>query len=177
MTCIVGIARNGRVYLGGDSAGVGGLDLTIRADEKVFKNGECVFGFTSSFRMGQLLRYAFTPPPKPEDASDFQYMCTTFINAVRDCLKDGGFATKQNEAEHGGNFLVGYRGQLYEIESDYQVGIAADGFAAVGCGYQIARGSLFSTMGQDPMIRLTTALNAAERFSAGVRAPYVFVEC
>ena len=37
MTCIAAIAEKGKVYIGGDSAGVAGLDLTIRADEKVFK--------------------------------------------------------------------------------------------------------------------------------------------
>ena len=35
MTCIVGLVHEGVVYIGGDSAGVGGLSLTVRADEKV----------------------------------------------------------------------------------------------------------------------------------------------
>ena len=38
MTCIAGLVdSNGDIYIGGDSAGVAGYDLTIRADEKVFK--------------------------------------------------------------------------------------------------------------------------------------------
>ena len=65
MTCIAAITEKGKVYMGGDSAGVSGYDITIRADEKVFKNGQCVFGFTSSFRMGQLLCYKFKVPVKP----------------------------------------------------------------------------------------------------------------
>ena len=40
MTCIVGLVHGGKVYMGGDSAGVGGYCLTVRADEKVFRNGE-----------------------------------------------------------------------------------------------------------------------------------------
>ena len=37
MTCIVGLLdANGDIYMGGDSAGVGGLSLTIRKDPKVF---------------------------------------------------------------------------------------------------------------------------------------------
>ena len=58
MTCIVGLVHEGVVYIGGDSAGVGGMSLTVRADEKVFQNGEFLMGFTTSFRMGQLLRYS-----------------------------------------------------------------------------------------------------------------------
>lgn len=55
MTCIVGLVENNKVYIGGDSAGVAGLSLMKRADEKVFKKDEFIFGFTSSFRMGQLI--------------------------------------------------------------------------------------------------------------------------
>jgi hypothetical protein len=178
MTCIVGIAENGRVYLGGDSAGIAGLDLTVRDDAKVFRNGNFIFGFTSSFRMCQLLRFSFRPPLPTIGIADYEFMCTAFIDAVRDCLKAGGFATKHNEAENGGSFLVGYRGVIYEIDCDYQVGIPADGFAAVGCGAQIALGSLFSTHSHRmrPLWRLELALKAAERFSAGVRAPFRLLE-
>jgi hypothetical protein len=35
MTCIVGLVTPKGIYLGGDSAGVGGYSLTVRADEKV----------------------------------------------------------------------------------------------------------------------------------------------
>ena len=60
MTCIVGILEeNGDIYMGGDSAGASGNTLKIRADEKVFINENYIMGFTSSFRMGQLLRYGF----------------------------------------------------------------------------------------------------------------------
>ena len=39
MTCIVGYLdkKTKKVTIGGDSAGVAGLDITIRKDEKVFK--------------------------------------------------------------------------------------------------------------------------------------------
>ena len=40
MTCIVGLVHEGVVYIGGDSAGVAGLSLTVRADEKVFRNSD-----------------------------------------------------------------------------------------------------------------------------------------
>ena len=42
MTCIVGLVEKGNVYIGGDSAGVGGYSLTVRADRKVFRNGDFV---------------------------------------------------------------------------------------------------------------------------------------
>ena len=174
MTCIAGIAENGAVHLAGDSAGVAGWDLTIRADPKVFVNGPYVMGFTHSFRMGQLLRYAFAPP-SPEGHDLHAFMCTAFIDALRTCLKDGGWAKKESEQETGGQFLVGVAGRLFTIWTDYQVSEAADPYAAVGCGAAPALGALFATAAGrlGPRERLDGALKAAERFSNGVRGPYV----
>jgi ATP-dependent protease HslVU (ClpYQ) peptidase subunit len=176
MTCIVGIAENGKVYIGGDSAGVSGLDLTVRADEKVFKNDECLFGFTSSFRMGQLLRFSFAVPSRAEKLEDYKYLVTTFIDAVRHSLKSGGFATTKDGGEFGGTFLLGYRGKLYTVYDNYQVAAAVDGFSSCGCGDNIALGSLFSTTGKPPRERIEIALAAAERFSAGVRGPFTILD-
>jgi hypothetical protein len=173
MTCIVGLVDRGYVYMGGDSAGVSGWDLVERADRKVFRNGEFIMGFTSSFRMGQLLAFGFDPP-KPTIGKDlFGYMVTDFVDAARQRLKDGGFATKKDEAEVGGNFLVGVGGRLFNIGSDYQVGESAHGYDACGCGAQIALGSLRSTRRwRDAKARIAEALDAGETFSAGVRRPF-----
>jgi ATP-dependent protease HslVU (ClpYQ) peptidase subunit len=173
MTAIAGLAEDGSVFIGGDSAGVTGLDLSVRADTKVFRKGGYLFGFTTSFRMGQLIHYSLELP-KPSDDLD-RFMVTTFIDALRACLKAGGWARKDSEREEGGTFLVGVRGQLFAVYDDYQVGKAADGFAAVGSGSQIALGALYATAGtgMKPKKRVEVALHAAERFSAGVRGPFV----
>lgn len=177
MTCIVGIAEKGKVYLGGDSAGVGGLSITIRSDEKVFKNGQFIMGFTTSFRMGQLLRYKFSPPAQSIGQDDMEYMVVKFIDAVRSCFSNNGFG-KMTEKDYnkGGNFLVGYNGVLYNIDSDFQVGIPSTQYDSVGCGTDLALGSLHSTTDKKPQERLKLALEAATAFSAGVAAPYKFIE-
>src|SRR5690606_9234922 len=98
MTCIAGLRTNdGRVYIGGDSAGVAGLSLQVRADQKVFVNGGFLFGFTSSFRMGQVLRHSFTPPNRHPDKDVMAFMVTEFVDAVRNAFKSAGVATKSNE--------------------------------------------------------------------------------
>lgn len=172
MTCIAGFVEDGAVWIGGDSAGVGGYSLTVRSDTKVFRNGPMLFGFTSSFRMGQLLRYALTIPDHDPRVDVEKYMATTFVDAVRECLKSHGFASKRNDAEEGGTFLVAYKGQLFCIFDDYQVARSADGFDAVGCGHDIAKGALFATPHLSGRERVTLALQAAERFSGGVRGPF-----
>ena len=172
MTCIVGLIHDGDVFLGGDSAGVAGLSLTIRADEKVFTNGDFVMGFTSSFRMGQLLRYSLKPPVYHPDVDIINYMVTDFVNAVRECLKTGGYAQKDKEEEKAGTFLVGFKGKLFKIASDYQVGIPSLPFDACGCGEEIALGAMFANATLSPEERIQQALEAAETFSAGVRRPF-----
>lgn len=178
MTCIVGMVEGGRVWIGGDSAGVSGLTLQVRADEKVFRNGPFVMGFTSSFRMGQLLRYAFRPPAHPEGVDELQFMATLFVDEARRCLKEGGVAKKADEVESGGTFLVGYRGRIFYVEDDYQVGEMRDAVAACGSGSDVALGAMHvlrTDANLDPAAKLVLALEAAERWNAAVRAPFVVV--
>jgi ATP-dependent protease HslVU (ClpYQ) peptidase subunit len=178
MTAIVGLVQDGTVYIGGDSAGSDGWRLTVRADSKVFRNGRFLFGFTTSFRMGQLIRYALKPPRLRGAVGDGkldEFMATIFIDAIRDCLKVGGWAKKEHEREEGGTFLVGVAGRLFTVHDDYQVAQAADSFAAVGGGEDIALGALYATAHTklSPRRRVKVALQAAERFSPAVRGPFV----
>jgi ATP-dependent protease HslVU (ClpYQ) peptidase subunit len=176
MTCIVGLVEDGEVWIGGDSAGVSGWDLAVRRDPKVFRKGPFLFGFTSSFRMGQLLRFKFEPPAQPDGMSVEEYLATVFVDALRDCLKAGGYARKENEVEQAGTFLLGYAGRLFEIETDYQVAEHHAPFAAVGCGAAYALGAMHVSEYVSPRTRIMAALKAAEAWSAGVRAPFV-IEC
>ena len=178
MTCIVGVPQGGgRVVMGADSAGLCDWDLTVRADAKVFTRGPFLMGFTSSFRMGQLLKYRLDVPEHPEGMADLEYLSTAFVDAVRECLGDGGWRKKEHEREEGGTFLVGYRGRVYEVESDFQVGEPAAGYAACGCGARIALGALHALgVRVPPTERVRRALEAAEALSAGVRGPFVILE-
>ena len=66
MTCIVGIAHNGKVTIGGDSAGTNNWSQqTIRRDPKVFPLGEFIFGCTEfvSIDPGIALLFRITSPP------------------------------------------------------------------------------------------------------------------
>lgn len=177
MTAIVGLVYEDKVYIGGDSAGVAGLDVCIRTDEKVFKKDKMIFGFTSSFRMGQLIRYKLKIPDHDPRIDDYEYLCSTFIDELIKCFKDNGYATINNNEVQGGVFLLGYNKKLYKIESDFQVGKIIDSFDACGCGESFALGALYAMKDEDikPEARIVEALDAAEYFSGGVRAPFNIV--
>lgn len=181
MTCIVGIIENKKVIIGGDSAGVAGLSIHIRKDTKVFETGPFIMGFTSSFRMGQLLMSStFKPPHQKESQSDYDFMVTTFIDSIKECFNKGGYSQKYKDGDDkGGCFLVGYKGELYMIEDDYQVVKTYDNYMAVGCGDNIAEGAMFALNNNKSLSgveKLEIALSAASHFSGGVAPPFNFVE-
>lgn len=172
MTCIAAFVEGDVVWMGADSAGVGGYSLTVRADRKMFKNGPMLFGCTSSFRMIQLLRWAMHVPDHDPRHDVEKYMATTFMDAARDCFKKNGFGRTKEGEEAGGTFLVAYKGRLFCVYDDYQVQIPLDNFDAVGCGHDIAKGALYATGHLKGRDRMMVALEAAERYSAGVRGPF-----
>jgi hypothetical protein len=179
-TCIVALKdkENDVIYLGGDSAGVSHLFHTVRADTKVFtktsENGITFgFGFTSSFRMGQLIQYELKVPSTEGIANLHEYMVTKFVPAIRECFKTGGYTSTKDGKESGGTFIVAVQGRIFKVDSDFQVGENVFGYDACGCGEEFALGSLFtSTTGLSSLERVNMALSAAVQFSGGVMPPF-----
>ncbi len=178
MTCIIGFVKNNKVFIGGDSAGVAGLDYHIREDKKVFKKKNMIFGFTSSFRMGQILRYCFVIPDHDPRKDDFNYLCTDFMDALIKSFKNKGYATTKNDKVLEGVFLLGYKGNLYQVQSDFQVAKIQRPFDACGCGERYALGAMevmTKDDSQSPEKIIIESLKVAESYSAGVRGPYNIV--
>jgi len=175
MTCIVAIFEpNGSIHMGADSAASNSNhEIRTRKDPKIFKVGEFLFGFTGSFRMGQILGYKFSAPEHRPDYSIEKYMHTSFIDHVRDLFHTNGYAQTDSGRESGGFFLVGYRGRLLGVESDYQIEELTVPYMAIGSGSDIAFGALFSTADvKCPQERPELPLKAAEAFNYSVRSPF-----
>ena len=82
MTCIVGVAKSGKVYIGADSLGSNGLTKEIRKECKVFKNGDFLIGGTTSFRMLDLLKWKFNPPTVKDGDDLHRFMVVDFVVSV-----------------------------------------------------------------------------------------------
>jgi hypothetical protein len=175
MTCIVGIEHEGGALLACDSMTSDHYSADVSAVPKLFRIGEYAFGFTSSWRMGDLLRYHLALPPVPRGRLH-RHITASVVPLIRACFKDGGFATTKEGAESGGTFLLAVRGHVYQITDDYQVGRSTWGYAAVGSGAVAARGALSALTEGDPRTRARAALVAAERHTAHVRRPWRFME-
>jgi len=175
MTAIAGIEYGGTVFIGADSQASSSYEKATRADAKVFVRGPYIIGFTTSYRMGQLLQYAGTLPIPPTSPNALHgFMVCDFMEAARSIFKDGGFLKITNGEETGGAFLVGVRGRLFHVESDGQVGRNRAGFDAAGTGAQVILGALHESRTRtDAPERIRSALRAAEAWAPGVGAPFV----
>lgn len=182
MTCIVGITdpKTKKIYIGADSTASDGWRKSDLITPKVFiLQNKFLIGFTTSFRMGQVLQYDFTPPPHKRGSSVDKYMVSVFIKALRKCYLDSGFASKNNEKERGGECLIGYKGHLFRIQDDYSVLETLHYYDAVGSGYLVALGSLYTSITNSKKSnkqKILIALEAATKHIATVGEPYTILE-
>lgn len=171
MTCIAAVQHRGKVWMGGDSAGTSmNFNQVSRGDKKVFINGKFIIGFSGSFRMGQLLAHKLEIPNQASGKSDMAFLIDDFMNSVKKALNIG-------EADLEPYFLFGYKGKLYEVQGDFQVGIPRSGYAAIGSGGDLAMGALHASQHvRNPERRILSALEAAEAGNAAVRSPFYLLK-
>lgn len=195
MTCIVAAADGKKVVLGGDSLGSHsrGSDGIPRADAKVFRSGPYVIGFTTSYRMGQILRYLTTFPDPPDDSDPEvleRFFVAELVPAIKESFREHGFDLKasfpsagkedfQIQGVHvGGLFIVGVNGRLFEIREDFQVSRPAAPYSAIGTGAPVAHGALHALATATDLKleeRVKIALSASQTYCTVVRAPFHFV--
>lgn len=175
MTCIVGLVHEGKVYMGADSQAASSWDKRTVRHPKIFQTGPFLIGYTTSFRMGQLLQYRLEVKPQGSE-DDYAYMATSFVEAVREVLKDYGFAKVEHNQEEGGTFLIGYKGKLYGLQDDMAVLDYMDSYSAVGCGRAYALGVMEALSDKPPKFRVKQALAISALFSNGVSPPFDILE-
>jgi hypothetical protein len=181
MTCIVGLTVKGISYLGGDAAGAdsNGGDIGVRPHPKVFKKNDYVMGYTTSFRLGDILEFV-CPPPEVKLAliSLREHLIIHWIPVLRKKLKTEGYLEVDKNKEKGGTFIVAYKGELCTIYDDLQVSTVTATYCSVGSGYKYALGALHATsdMKMKPRTRVLGALSAAAFHNAYVREPFTIME-
>lgn len=187
MTCIAAIVKDGAVYMAGDAACGRGYLRSLIKTPKVLQIGQFVMGFSGSARNAQILSNLFSPPRLPDSSSAesgdplYRYMVGEFVNQLRATLKGAGCTTLKDASEGlvgGSSFLVGVRGRLFTIDSEFSVHEWTTDYSSVGCGEDFAMGALFATSSTtlEPKERLRLALEAAEAGSGFVQRPFSFVE-
>jgi hypothetical protein len=186
MTCIVGYVdpESGVVYMGADSFSGNPFSRNIVRNAKLVRlsvkrdkrqsPAPLLIGYTSSWRMGQLLSGQLQPPEWKKGVDVFTYLSVDFAEAVRKLFKEAGYAKVKDNEEEGGTFLVAMDGRLFTVQGNYSVIESDDGYDSCGAGEDFALGALHvltSVPGMTPPLIVRTALTAAEHHSPLVSAP------
>lgn len=174
MTAIVGLERDGEVWIGGDSLVVAGDIRVTDSQHKVWRNGPYVFGEYGDARATAIIRHECKPPDPPGRNID-AFMATTFATSLRNVLDANGVDYKDENADFG--VLVGFRGRLYDVDSSFYATRSAKGYFAAGTGGSVALGVLHAlySSGLSAHQLIEAALEAAEEWCPGVRRPWTII--
>lgn len=141
MTCVIGyIDSKGNGHIAADSAGTD-VAYHKRIDinsSKIFRKNEMLIGYTTSFRMGQILEHCLTFPERQEGLTDYQYLIKQVIPIIRKAFVDENYMKETDK--NGGTFIIVWNGVIYEIQNDFSVFSHSRPFAACGSGTPQAEG-------------------------------------
>jgi ATP-dependent protease HslVU (ClpYQ) peptidase subunit len=179
MTCIIGMAQDGKVFLGGDSAAstMDGFSSTVRIP-KVYLTDEYLIGYAGSFRMGKFIQYSVEFPKPPSWAKGSEKL-DEFINGylvphLRRCVKESDLEQAEKEDFE---FIIGIRGHIFELDENWAAYEPSEPYISIGSGAQVALGSLYATSNwSNPMKRIRVALEASEKYNSYVSSPFTILE-
>lgn len=132
-SCIVGMVRDGQVYMAADSLAVDSSGTRVElAHPKVFKVGEALVGVVGSLRVGQVCQaMAKGEVPSFDEPEEFVAWFVETLAGELDSAEGVGSDTEWVA-------LVGYRGHLYVVQQDFAWYEPKGGFAAEGAGSDAA---------------------------------------
>lgn len=179
MTCIVSYKSKGKVYIGGDSAESAGNFIAVRADKKVFKIKNILIGYAGSFRCAQLVKFSFVPPSHPKTMSSHAYMCSLFIPELQKVFEKHNIFPSDDKTVSELQLLIGYKGEVYLMDFDFNIGIPSDCYSSIGASNEVALGAMFVLNSQQnnlsPEEMITVALEASVKFTTSVKPPYTIM--
>lgn len=176
MTTIVGLVHNGEVWIGADSCSTRGYRReTTRSDfGKMFRVGRLLVATSGRARASQALQHRLTIPHRHPDVSLSRWAVVELSDAIRQTLKDSECATVENgRFKSGVSAIFATDNHLFRLNACGAVCEPDDGLAAEGSGGDYALGAMHATAGLEPEDRIIAALEAAERYDAYTRGPFL----
>ena len=175
MSCVVGLVRDGRVWMGADSAATSPNQAQfILKSPKVFVRGGRLFGPTGSIRLMQLLRFKNFEGLRSDDPEVVAELVAEQIRLLTQ--EDEGLLNNERQME--AKVLLGCAGRLFIIQEDFGVMEPRQNYTALGEGGPFALGamSVLVRSDKDPETTLREALGISAQHCATVRPPFV-IEC
>lgn len=173
MTCIAAIIdKDGVGHIASDSLGSNGHTQDTYKNQKIFQLGNMLVGYTSSYRMGQLIQYNLSLPSRKVGQSLDQYMYTDFIASVRSLLKEHGYLRIDSNEERIGSFLIVADGRIWHMQDDLSLLESEDSFDACGSGHDFAQATMHTLtqhkIRMTPSDVLREAIECASKYVSSV---------
>jgi hypothetical protein len=181
MTCIIACKHEGKIHMIGDIMGSDGfVKDKFNLLSKVFKCGDFLIGYTSSFRMGQILQYNWSAPEQGSGTDDDTYIFRDVVRSFKTCFDNNFYGQKDSTEFQAGEFLVGWKGRLFKMQNNLSL-LELNEFGSAGCGEYHAIASMktqqmFGINADDPLGFLESALSIAEDSVSGVSAEYTYIK-
>lgn len=171
MTCVVGIAHEGTVYLSGERGASTDETIIASQDPKIARRGSFIIGYAGNYGLGQLMLHGLNMPALPRGKKNLlPYMRTQFHAAFVSLMEKSKYKMELAHEDTQSGFLIGVRGQLFEYEPiDGQMALFDE--TAIGSGANMAFGCLYATRGMNPEDRVRLAVAAACEYSTSCREP------
>ena len=183
MTCVIGLKRNGHVWIGADTAGIsddGWGGITSIKTAKVWRCDPFIFGGSGSYRAIQLVHRTLEiekilTTHQDDGPITERFMVCDLVPAIKKIFDKEGFTHKENEMSlQGGDFLIGVRDKLFYLQGDFAVTEIGGPFATTGSGEYVARGAmevLIQNTRLKPEEIITRSLLAVQKHINSVGAP------
>lgn len=144
MTCIVGLECSDGAVIAGDFCGSNGFTYQTVVPPKVFEHSQMKFGYTSTFRFGQIIEHVLDdntlyPPTEPEQT--YRWLVKTFVPKIRAVFKD-----EEYKLNDGCNAVLVVNGQVWELQNDLSVLRNEAGLCVVGSGTYHTEASILTQL-------------------------------
>lgn len=163
MTCIVGIAKDRVVHIGGERSIADEHSILSSPVSKVASRDGWIYGYAGTIGIGQLMDIISLPRA---EGADYKTIKTKIVPALSVAIDNYA----RDVTEHDTQWLIGVNGRLYEV-SAADWGVLEVEYTAIGGGSQYAFGSLYTSRDKSPIDRLEDALYAAIWFSPTCQGP------
>jgi len=163
VTCIVGLVEDNTIYIGGDRSASDDVSIVSMKTPKVYIRDEWIYGYAGTIGIGQLMNYIDLPSPEGDIEKLIRLdICNSLKSAIDTYARD----VENDET----GFLIGAKGRLFEFNvSDW--GVLEIDQTSIGSGSQIAFGSLYTSIDNNPIDRIGAALGAAITYSPSCQGP------
>ncbi len=165
MTCIAGLVDDNIIYIGGDRGISDDSSIMSMLQPKVIIKGDWIYGYAGSLGNGQLFNFIDLPDVKNKE-DVYKILRMDIVENYKSILDTHGSSKDDDSTD----FIIGCMGRLFEFNTD-DWGVAEITEVSIGSGGNFALGSLYSTIGSDPLERIGLAIGSAITYSPTCQGP------